>query len=52
MDSVPKPDGVDEAKFNEQKKQSIIFFNGTAANAAMAAKDYAGAVESYKVFWR
>ena len=49
VDSVPKPDAVDEAKFNEQKKQSIIFFNGTAANAAMAAKDYAGAIESYKV---
>jgi hypothetical protein len=49
VDSVPKPDGVDEAKFNEQKKQSTIFFNGTAANAAMAAKDYAGAIESYKV---
>src|SRR5271157_1066958 len=38
VDAVAKPDGVDEAKFNEQKKQSIIFFNGTAANAAMAAK--------------
>ncbi|HMD42287.1 MAG TPA: tetratricopeptide repeat protein [Candidatus Acidoferrum sp.] len=48
VDAVSKPDGVDEAKFNEQKKQSIIFFNGTAANAAMAAKDYPGAIESYK----
>jgi len=48
VDAVPKPDGVDETKFNEQKKQSIIFFNGTAANAAMAAKDYPGAIESYK----
>ncbi len=48
VDAVTKPEGVDEAKFNEQKKQSIIFFNGTAANAAMAAKDYPGAVESYK----
>jgi hypothetical protein len=48
VDAVTKPEGVDEAKFNEQKKQSIIFFNGTAANAAMAAKDYPGAIESYK----
>jgi hypothetical protein len=48
VDAVPKPEGVDEAKFNEQKKQSIIFFYGTAANAAMAAKDYPGAMESYK----
>lgn len=48
VDSVPKPDGVDEAKFTEDKKRSVIFFNGTAANAAMAAKDYAGAIQSYK----
>jgi len=45
---VPKPEGVDDAKFDEDKKRSIIFFNGTAANAAMAAKDYAGAIESYR----
>lgn len=49
VDSVPKPDGVDDTKFSEQKKQSLVFFNGTAASAAMAAKDYAGAIESYKV---
>ena len=48
VDSVPKPDGVDDAKFAEDKKRSIIFFYGTAANAALAAKDCAGAVESYK----
>ncbi len=45
---VTKPDNVDQAAFDKQKEQSIIFFNGTAANAAMAAKDYPGAVESYK----
>ncbi len=48
VDAVPKPDGVDEAKFNEQKKQSIIFFYGTAGNAAMASKDFPGAIEAYK----
>jgi tetratricopeptide (TPR) repeat protein len=48
VDSVPKPEGVDDAKFAEDKKRSIIFFYGTAANAALAAKDCAGAVESYK----
>src|SRR5271157_4971145 len=48
VDLVPKPDGVDDAKFAEDKKRSIIFFYGTAANAALAAKDCAGAVESYK----
>ena len=48
LDQVPKPDGVDDAKFATEKKQSVLLFNGTAANAGMAAKDYAGAIESYK----
>ena len=48
VEMVPKPEGVDDAKFAEDKKRSIIFFYGTAANAALAAKDCAGAVESYK----
>jgi hypothetical protein len=49
VDLVPKPDTLDDAKFAELKKQEVIFFNGTAGNAAMAAKDYAGAIESYRV---
>jgi tetratricopeptide (TPR) repeat protein len=48
VNAVPKPDGVDDAKFTEQKNQSITFFTGTAANAAMAAKDYPKAIEAYK----
>jgi len=48
LEKVPKPEGVDDAKFAEQKKLSTIFFNGTAGSAALAAKDCAGAVESYK----
>lgn len=48
LDQVPKPDGVDDTKFAAEKKQSILLFDGTAANAGMAAKDYAGAIESYK----
>ncbi len=48
VDAVTKPDGVDEAQFKKQKDQSILFFYGTAGNAAMASKDYSGAVESYK----
>ncbi|HET7105864.1 MAG TPA: hypothetical protein VFI38_03575 [Candidatus Acidoferrum sp.] len=47
LDQLPKPDGVDQKTFDEQKKQSLIVFNGTAATAGMAAKDYAGAIESY-----
>jgi hypothetical protein len=45
---VPKPDGVDDAAFAKDKEKSVIFFTGTAAMAAMAAKDYPGAIESYK----
>jgi tetratricopeptide (TPR) repeat protein len=48
LDQLPKPDGEDDAKFAGEKKQSLIVFNGTAATAAMAAKDYTGAIESYK----
>jgi tetratricopeptide (TPR) repeat protein len=48
VDTVPKPDGVDDAKFTDEKKRSTIFFYGTAGNAAMAAKDYAGAIAAYK----
>jgi hypothetical protein len=48
LDQLPKPDGEDDAKFAAEKKQSLIVFNGTAATAGMAAKDYAGAIASYK----
>ena len=48
VDQIPKPDTEDAAKFAQEKKTSILLFNGTAANAAMAAKDYKGAIESYK----
>jgi tetratricopeptide (TPR) repeat protein len=45
---VTKPDNVDQDKFDQQKKESIAFFTGTAANAAMAAKDYPDAIKEYK----
>lgn len=48
VDQIPKPETEDPAKFAQEKKTSILLFNGTAANAAMAAKDYAGAIESFK----
>lgn len=48
VDAVPKPEGLDDAKFAEQQKQSRIIFYATAANSALAAKDCAAAVESYK----
>ncbi len=49
LDLVPKPEGMDDAKFAEQKKPSVILFNFVAGNAGLAAKDCAGAAESYKV---
>lgn len=48
VDALAKPEGYDEAKFAEEKKKAILSFNGTAANAAMAAKDYAAAAQVYK----
>jgi hypothetical protein len=48
VDAVPKPEGLDDAKYAEQQKQSRIIFYATAANSALAAKDCAAAVESYK----
>lgn len=48
LDQIPKPDGVDDATFAAQKKQSAALFLQTAANAGMAAKDYAGTIDSYK----
>jgi hypothetical protein len=48
LDQIAKPDTEDPAKFAQDKKAMIVLFNGTAAGAAMAAKDFAGAIESYK----
>jgi len=48
VDALPKPEGMDDAKWADQKKQAILGFHSTAAAAAMAAKDYANAVTEYK----
>ncbi|MGC2765665.1 MAG: hypothetical protein WB607_09170 [Candidatus Acidiferrum sp.] len=48
VEALPKPEGYDQAKFDEDKKKAILSFNGTAANAAFAAKDYPNAVAMYK----
>jgi hypothetical protein len=45
---LTKPEGADEAKFTEEKKQILLGFTGTAASAAMAAKDYPAAIQMYK----
>jgi len=48
VDSVPMPTGADPTTFANEKQKSTIFFFGTAANAALAAKSCAGAVDAYK----
>ncbi len=48
VDGLTKPEGYDDAKFADDKKKTILSFEGTAANAAMAAKDYPDAVQVYK----
>jgi hypothetical protein len=48
VEALPKPDGVDDAKWPDQKKQAVLGFTSTAAAAAMAAKDYPAAVDAYK----
>jgi hypothetical protein len=48
VEALPKPEGYDQAKFDEDKKKAILSFNGTGANAAFAAKDYPNAVAMYK----
>jgi len=48
VEALPKPDQIDPGKFDEEKKKAILNFNGTAANAAMAAKDYPNAISMYK----
>ncbi|HTQ96636.1 MAG TPA: hypothetical protein VMH89_07515 [Candidatus Acidoferrum sp.] len=49
VDTLPKPDGVAQDKFEADKKNILLNFNGTAANAALAAKDYPSAIAMYKV---
>lgn len=45
---LKKPDNMTDDDWNKQKQQPTTLFNYAAAVAAMAAKDCAGAVESYK----
>jgi hypothetical protein len=45
---LPKPEGYDQAKFDDDKKKAVLSFNGTAAGAAFTAKDYPSAIQMYK----
>src|SRR5208282_5075446 len=48
LDGVKKPDSMTDDAFAAQKKQIQIYFNGTAAQASAAMKDYASAIPFYK----
>jgi hypothetical protein len=48
LDGVKKPDSMTDDAFATQKKQIQIYFNGTAAQASVNIKDYAGAIPFYK----
>jgi tetratricopeptide (TPR) repeat protein len=48
LDAVKKPDNMTDDAFAAQKKQIQIYFNGTAAQASVNVKDYAGAIPFYK----
>ncbi len=48
LDQIKKPDNLSEEDFKKQKLQPLIVFNYTAASAARMAKDFKGAVDSYK----
>jgi len=48
VEALPKPEGYDQAKFDDDKKKAVLSFNGTAAGAAFTAKDYPNAIQMYK----
>ncbi len=48
LDAVKKPDNMTDDAFATQKKQIQIYFNGTAAQASVNIKDFAGAIPFYK----
>jgi hypothetical protein len=48
VEALPKPEGYDDAKFADEKKKAEVNFEGTAASAAFAAKDYPDAIQVYK----
>jgi len=48
LEQVKKPDNMSEDQFAAQKKQIQVYFNGTAAQAAMNTKDYQTAIQFYK----
>jgi hypothetical protein len=48
LDQLKKPDNMTDDAFAAQKKQIQLYFNGTAAQAALNQKDYPSAIQFYK----
>ena len=48
LDDLKKPDNVDQAQFDKQKKGVQVLFNAVAALASTSLKDYAAAANYYK----
>lgn len=48
LELVKKPDNMTDDQFGQQKKQIQVYFNGTAAQAAMNIKDHQTAIQFYK----
>jgi hypothetical protein len=48
LDELKKPENITEDAFKAEKAKIQIYFNGTAAQAALVQKDYASAVNFYK----
>jgi tetratricopeptide (TPR) repeat protein len=48
LDDLKKPDNVDQAQFDKQKKGVQVLFNAVAALSSTSLKDYPGAANYYK----
>lgn len=50
LNQIEKPANMTDETFAAQKKQPEMVFNYTAARAALLAKDYKGAIDSYNAY--
>ncbi len=50
LNQIQKPANMTDETFAQQKKQPVMVFNYTAARAALLAKDYKDAIDSYNAY--
>lgn len=50
LNQIQKPEGMTDETFTQQKKPLTLVFNYTAARAALLAKDYKDAIDSYNAY--